>query len=87
MTNIEKDLLIREIKPIEYSFLKGHRGKGIGNQLLIALIDRLKKNRLKRVSLSVDRENFAYGFYKNHGFTDYFVSGKSIIMTKELIET
>ena len=67
--------------------LKGHRGKGIGEQLLIEMIDRLKDNRIQQISLSVDKGNFAYGFYKRHGFVDYLASEKSIIMTKELIVT
>jgi ribosomal protein S18 acetylase RimI-like enzyme len=75
-----------ETPELSMAVLKGHRGKGIGQQLLIAMIDRLKNNRLKRVSLSVDRDNFAYGLYRKHGFVDYLTSEKSITMTKELIE-
>ena len=76
-----------ETPELSMAVLNGHRGNGIGKQLLTAMIDRLKYKQLKRVSLSVDRENFAYGFYKKHGFEDYLASAKSIIMTKELNET
>ena len=72
---------------LSMAVLKGHRGKGIGKQLLTKMIDRLRDNRLKRISLSVDKENFAHGFYKKHGFVDYLASEKSIIMTKNLIDT
>lgn len=76
-----------ETPELSMAVLNGYRDKGIGEQLLTKMIDRLKDKRLKRVSLSVDRESFAYGFYKKHGFVDYLVSDKSIIMIKELIET
>lgn len=66
--------------------LKEHREKGIGKRLLMAMLDSLKNKHFRRISLSVDKENFAHGFYKNHGFVDYLASEKSIIMTRELIE-
>lgn len=72
---------------LSMAVIKEHRGKGIGKQLLTAMIDRLKNNRLRRISLSVDKENFAHGFYKKHGFVDYLASEKSIIMIRELIDT
>lgn len=76
-----------ETPELSMAVLNRHRSNGIGKQLLTVMIDKLKGKQLKRVSLSVDRENFAYGFYKEHGFVDYIASEKSIIMTKELIET
>jgi ribosomal protein S18 acetylase RimI-like enzyme len=76
-----------ETPELSIAVLNGHRGNGIGKQLLTVMIDKLKDRQLKRVSLSVDRENFAYGFYKKHGFVDYLASEKSIIMTKKMIET
>ena len=75
-----------ETPELSMAVLNGHRDIGIGEQLLTTMIDRLKDKRLRRISLSVDRENFAYEFYKKHGFVDYLVSEKSIIMTKELTE-
>ncbi|MFO7867895.1 MAG: GNAT family N-acetyltransferase [Bacteroidales bacterium] len=72
---------------LSMAVLRGHRGKGIGEQLLMEMIDRLKNSRIKQISLSVDKDNFAHKFYKRHGFVDCFASEKSIIMTKELIET
>jgi ribosomal protein S18 acetylase RimI-like enzyme len=67
--------------------LNGNRGEGIGKQLLTEMIDRLKSKQLSRISLSVDKKNFAHEFYKKYGFVDYLSSEKSIIMTRELIET
>jgi GNAT superfamily N-acetyltransferase len=76
-----------ETPELSMAVLKGHRGKGIGKQLLTTMIDRLKDGRLKRVSLSVDKKNFAHELYIKYGFVDYLVSEKSIIMTRKLIET
>jgi len=77
----------KDTPELSMAVFKGHRGKGIGGQLLTEMIHKLKSNRLTRISLSVDKENFAYGFYKKHGFVDYLVSEKSIIMIKTLSET
>ncbi len=71
---------------LSMAVLPSHRGKGIAKQLLSKMIDRLKDSRLKRVSLSVDKKNFAYRLYIKYGFVDYLVSKKSIIMTRKLIE-
>ena len=76
-----------ETPELSMAVLKGHRGKGIGKHLLATMIDTLKNNRFKRISLSVDKDNFAHRLYKKHGFLDYLTSEKSIIMTRELIET
>lgn len=73
-----------ETPELSMAVLKEHRGTGIGEKLLTAMIDRLKDKQLKRVSLSVDRENYAYWFYKKHGFANYLESEDSITMTKEL---
>ncbi len=77
----------KDTPELSMAVFKGHRGKGIGEQLLMEMIDRLKDIQIKQISLSVDKDNFAHGFYKKHGFVDYLASEKSIIMTKELIET
>jgi GNAT superfamily N-acetyltransferase len=73
-----------ETPELSMAVLKEFRGKGIGKQLLTTMIDGLKCTRLNRISLSVDKKNFAYGFYKKYGFVDFYASEKSIVMTKEL---
>ena len=75
-----------ETPELSMAVLKEHRGKGIGKQLLVTMIEGLRNNRFRRISLSVDKENYAHRFYKSYGFADYFVSEKSIIMTRELTE-
>lgn len=47
---------------------KEYRNQGLGKRLLSALIDGLKAANLHRVSLAVQKENFAYGLYRNAGF-------------------
>jgi ribosomal protein S18 acetylase RimI-like enzyme len=75
----------KETPELRMTVLKGHRGQGIGEQLLTAMVGRLRNDRIKRVSLSVDRDSFA--LYRKHGFVDYLTSEKSSTMTKEQIET
>jgi ribosomal protein S18 acetylase RimI-like enzyme len=75
-----------ETPELSMAVLKDYRGNGIGKHLLTIMIDSLKNNRFKRISLSVDKENFAHRLYEKHGFVDYLVFEKSIVMTKELIE-
>ncbi len=74
-----------ETPEMSMAVLKGYRGNGIGKQLLTKMIDTLKDNQVKQVSLSVDKKNFAHGFYKEYGFVDYSTSEKSIIMMRELM--
>lgn len=73
-----------ETPELSMAVLKEHRGKGIGKQLFSSMIDVLKNKPYKRISLSVDKENYAYGFYKKNGFVDYLVTDESIIMIKDL---
>ncbi len=76
-----------ETPELSMAVLKEYRGKGIGKRLLTSILESIKYKQFRRISLSVDKENFAHGFYKKHGFVDYLASEKSIIMTRELIET
>ena len=45
-----------------------YRGKGIGTRLLSSLLDILCKNGYAKVSLSVDKSNYAVGMYLKAGF-------------------
>lgn len=53
---------------IAISVLKPYRNKGIGKTLLESLLLRLKYKGYKQVSLSVQKENYAYYLYKQLGF-------------------
>jgi GNAT superfamily N-acetyltransferase len=67
---------------LSMAILKEYRGKGIGTLLLDAMIHQLKNGSVKQISLSVDKDNFAYHLYKYFGFEDYKVTEKSVIMLK-----
>ncbi len=73
-----------ETPELSMAVLNEHRGQGVGKELLKALIDNLA-NKFKRISLSVDKKNFAYGLYKKFGFIDYHNDEKSVIMKREMI--
>jgi ribosomal protein S18 acetylase RimI-like enzyme len=57
-----------ETPELAISLYKPYRGQGIGTALMKAAIDRLKNTGYRRVSLSVSKDNPAYGLYKRLGF-------------------
>lgn len=57
-----------ETPEIAISVLKRYRNKGIGTSLLKEHLKVLKNNNYKRVSLSVNKENYALDLYKKLGF-------------------
>ena len=63
---------------------KQYRNVGIGKIMLNLMIDNLKEHGFQQVSLSVDMQNFAYSFYKKHGFVDFETTEKSSTMIKSL---
>lgn len=75
-----------ETPELSMAVQKEYRGKGIGKQLLETMIDHLKGGKFKKISLSVDKKNFAYRLYKKNGFIDYAASDKSITMIRELCD-
>ena len=52
----------------EISVLKEYRNKGIGTRLMREILFLLKKKGYKRVSLSVQKANFAVSMYEKAGF-------------------
>jgi [ribosomal protein S18]-alanine N-acetyltransferase len=58
------------------------RGKGIGSEMLDALLLKLQKLNYEQVSLSVDKRNFAYKLYQKKGFQVHEVQGDSVLMVK-----
>lgn len=61
-----------------------YRKMGIGSQLLRAMIEKLTERKYQKVSLSVDKQNFAYQLYQKFGFEDLETSEKSAIMIKKI---
>ena len=53
---------------IAISLYKEFRNKGIGSQLLRQMLDLLRKDRYKSVSLSVQKANYAIRMYQKAGF-------------------
>lgn len=60
------------------------RNRGVGSQLLKAMIEKLKEIGYEQISLSVDIVNFAYSLYKKFGFVDFELTDKSSVMIKKL---
>ncbi len=56
------------------------RHQGIGRLLLKSMISHLTEHRYRQVSLSVDRQNYAYDFYLKQGFEIYESTDKSAVM-------
>ena len=53
---------------IAISLYKEHRNKGIGTELLKQMLDLLRKEGYKSVSLSVQKANYAMRMYRKAGF-------------------
>jgi ribosomal protein S18 acetylase RimI-like enzyme len=57
-----------DIPSIAISLYKEYRNKGIGTQLLKQMLDLLRKEGYKSVSLSVQKANYAMKMYQKAGF-------------------
>ncbi|MBP8593479.1 MAG: GNAT family N-acetyltransferase [Ruminococcus sp.] len=60
------------------------RSKGLGTELMAALMEELRKRGCKRVSLSVQKENRAVGLYRKCGFEVLSDKGEELIMAASL---
>ena len=60
------------------------RGKGYGDQLLTALLDRARADGYERISLSVMEDSPAVHLYKRHGFETVAERGGATVMEAEL---
>ncbi len=65
---------------IGIAVLPEYRGNGIGRQLLLKLLDDLKKRGFTAVSLSVDADNPAKRLYHGFGFIEIGTTGTSRTM-------
>ncbi len=66
------------------SLYKEYRGLGIGTKLLSALMERLKKKGYERVSLSVQKANYAVNMYRRAGFEVLIDKDEEYIMVCRL---
>ena len=69
---------------LSMSVLEGYRGRGLGTELLRAMLQKLAAGAYRQVSLSVDLDNYAYAWYQGFGFVQISSDGYSAIMLKRL---
>lgn len=73
-----------ETPSLAISLFKEYRSLGIGTALMNRMIELLKSKGYKRVSLSVQKENYAYNLYKKVGFEIIKENEEDFIMVKQL---
>lgn len=66
------------------SLLPEYRSRGIGTALLTALVSAVKEKNFPQISLSVQKENRAYGLYRRAGFEVIRETEEEYIMVKDL---
>ena len=66
------------------SLYKQYRNFGIGTQLMITMLDELKKRGYERTSLAVQKANYAVRMYKKVGFSIIDENDEEYIMVCEL---
>jgi len=69
---------------ISVAVLPAYRGRGIGTTLLGALELQARGQGIKRLSLSVERDNPAAALYERHGFRPLGGEGNALTMVIEL---
>ena len=73
-----------ETPSLAISVKENFRNKGIGTQLMKALLECLKKTGYKSVSLSVQKANYAAKMYRKLGFEEVTENADEWIMRKKL---
>ncbi len=69
----------QEIRIVDVSLLARFRGRGAGSDLLAGLIDEATEMG-KRLSIHVERDNRARGFYERLGFVPVGETGAHLLM-------
>ena len=67
------------------SLYNEYRGQGIGSQLMMKMLDHLRQQSYKKVSLSVQKANYAVKMYEKSGFKTVDENEKEYIMAAELV--
>ena len=75
-----------ETPSLAMSVLKDHRGQGIGTHLLQELISLLGEKGYKRISLSVQKANYAVRMYDRAGFRTILENDDEYIMVCDLLD-
>ena len=66
------------------AIVPSRRGRGLGEELLVALLEQAKGEGYPRISLSVEPDNPAIHLYEQHGFTKVGERGGALVMQAEL---
>ena len=69
---------------ISMAVKKQYRNKGIGNKLMLKILDKIKSKGYNSISLSVDKRNKAVNFYKRFGF-EIFKDLETLYIMKKVI--
>jgi len=69
------------------SLLKEYRGKGIGTELLLQMLETLRQKGYRQVSLSVQKANYALRMYQKAGFETIADRGEELLMVCDLFST
>ena len=67
------------------SLYKEYRHQGIGTQLMHRMLEKLKADGYQRVSLSVQKANYALQLYRKVGFTPVADHGDELLMVSRLL--
>ncbi len=73
-----------ETPSLAISLYEEYRSQGTGTALLSGMLDLLKRSGKRKVSLSVQKENYALKMYEKLGFEVYRDNGEEYIMIKKL---
>ncbi len=73
-----------ETPSLAISLYKEYRGQGIGSQLMVKMLELLKWQGFERVSLAVQKANYAVKMYKDIGFKTVDEKAEEYIMEYEL---
>lgn len=73
------------IPELSISVLKSYRGKGVGRQLMNEMLKLLSEEDYEKVSLSVQKENYAAELYKSLGFNVVSETDEDYIMIYEFL--
>lgn len=66
------------------SLYEEYRGRGIGSQLMVKMLELLKRQGYKKASLAVQKANYAVKMYENVGFQTIDENAEEYIMICEL---
>ena len=73
-----------ETPSLAISILKEYRGNGIGTELMKKMLTELRTDGFKKVSLSVQKQNYAVKMYKKIGFEIINENEEELLMIHQL---